>query len=186
MIDITGKRFVILGLQGSGKTELAKLILSKTENHIVYDVLQEYDGFQRYIPTDRNSRDELSATVQKLILPRVKPDLFIIDEANRYLLPKPTPLPAGIDELNDWSRHMGKYGLSWGCIARRPTQLHTDIVELAHYLFIFVLKGKNDQQYLDSILPGLGSQVASLPDYHFVIVDAGRKLVIHSPIPDVT
>lgn len=178
-MDITGKRFVILGLQGSGKTELAKHLLSKAKYHLVYDVLHEYEGFNRYVPTDRNSRDELSKMVNKLVIAELKPTLFIVDEANRYMLPKPTALPSGITELNDWSRHIG---LSWGAICRRPTQLHTDIMELAHFLFIFVLKGKNDNQYLDTILPGLGDTVAGLPDYHFAVVSENRSVSIHSPI----
>jgi len=179
MIDLTASRFVILGLQRAGKTEFAKHLLSLTPRHLVYDVLDEYDTFDRYIPEDRNSKDELSDVTQKLVIDKLKPDLFLIDEANRFLLPKPTPLPIGVAELNDWSSHMG---LSWGVIARRPTQLHTDIIELAHYLFLFVLKGKNDMQYLDSILPGLGETVASLKPYHFAIVDAGRSVSIHTPI----
>lgn len=180
MIDITNKRFCILGLQGSGKTELAKHLLRGSSNHLVYDPLQEYDGFRRYVPDDRNSIDELTLCIQKLVVAKLKPDLFLLDEANRYCPPKPHPLPMGIAELNDWSRHMS---LSWGCICRRPVQLHSDLMELAHYLFIFVLKGKNDGMYLDSILPHLSDTVASLPDYHFAVVAENRSVSIHAPIP---
>ena len=179
MIDITSKRFVILGLQGSGKTELAKHLLRQSSNSFVYDALNEYDGFRRYIPTDRNSIAELEKCVKRLVLKRLKPSLFILDEANRYLIPKPHALPEGIEELNDWSRHMR---ISWGCVCRRPTQLHTDIMELAHYLFIFVLRGKNDCAYLDGILPSLGDMVSGLPKYAFAVVTENRSVTLHSPI----
>jgi hypothetical protein len=179
MIDIANKRFVILGLQGSGKTELAKYLLRQSANSFVYDALKEYEGFRRYVPTNRNSIPELEECVTKLVLKRLKPSLFILDEANRYLIPKPHALPRGIEELNDWSRHIG---ISWGCVARRPTQLHTDIMELSHYLFIFVLRGKNDCAYLDSILPSLGDMVSDLPVYSFAIVTENRSVTIHSPI----
>lgn len=179
MIDLTHKRFCILGLQGSGKTELAKHLLRQTTQHLVYDVLQEYTEFRRYIPEDRNSADELTECVQMLVVKKLKPSLFIIDEANRFCPAKPRLLPLGIAELNDWSRHMG---LAWGTICRRPVQLHSDLMELAHCLFIFVLKGKNDRLYLDSILPGLGDKVASLPDYHFAVVNENRNVSLHSPI----
>lgn len=178
-MDITNKRFVILGLPGSGKTVLAKSLLNKSTHHIVYDVLKEYDGFYRYIPTKRNSREELTYFIQNFIIKTFKPNLFIIDEANRYMPPKPTPLPMGVSELNDWSRHMG---ISWGCIARRPVQFHSDIMELAHYLFIFVLKGKNDRAYLDCIIPGLGDTVAELEQYHFAVVTESREVYVHNPI----
>lgn len=180
-MDITAKRFVILGLQGSGKTVLARHILSTAKYHLIYDVLNEYDGFRRYVPTDRYSAEELTACIQKLVLVKLKPTLFIIDEANRYMPPKPANLPSGVAEMNDWSRHF-EPPLSWGCLCRRPVQLHSDIMELAHYLFIFVLKGKNDRFYLDTILPGLGDIVANLPEYHFAVVTQSRSVSIHSPI----
>jgi len=180
VIDLKGKRFVILGLQGCGKTEFAKYLLRKTPSHLVYDVLKEYKGFRRYIPTDRNDKAELTECIQKLVIKKIKPSLFIIDEGNRYCEPKPNPLPLGVAELNDWSRHMG---LTWGVICRRPVQLHTDIVELAHYLFIFVLKGKNDMAYLDDVLPHLGEQVSALEEFHFIIVSENRTITHHEPIP---
>jgi len=179
MIDLTNKRFVILGLQGSGKTILAKHLLSKTKKHLVYDVVKEYKGFNRYIPTDRNSKEELESFIQVLVFKRVKPSLLIIDEANRYLEPKPTALPLGISELNDLSRHIG---ISWGVICRRPVQLHSDMMELAHYLFIFNLRGKNDISYLDTILPGLGDTVANLKPYEFAVVSDNREITVHEPL----
>lgn len=179
MIDITNKRFVILGLQGSGKTVLAKYMLSKCSRHLVYDTLREYKGFIRYTPTDRNSKSELERMIKTLVFKKVKPQLFIIDEANRFIEPKPTALPQGVNELNDWSRHIG---ISWGCICRRPTQLHTDMMELAHYLFIFCLRGKNDTAYLDSILPNLGDTVSNLKQYEFAIVTENRSVYVHQPI----
>lgn len=179
LIDITNKRFVILGLQGSGKTVLAQFLLGKCSNHLVYDVLREYQGFNRYIPTDRNSKTELERAIQILVFKKVKPDLFIIDEANRFIEPKPVPLPKGVNELNDWSRHIG---ISWGCVCRRPVQLHTDMMELAHYLFIFVLRGKNDTSYLDSILPNLGDTVSNLKQYEFAVVTDNRSVIIHPPL----
>lgn len=179
MIDITNKRFVILGLQGSGKTVLAKHLLSKSNSHLVYDVLKEYQDFNRYIPTNRNSKEELARAIQILVFRKVKPSLFIIDESNRFIEPKPIPLPKGINELNDWSRHMG---ISWGCICRRPTQLHTDMMELAHYLFIFVLRGKNDTAYLDSILPNLGDTVSNLKQWEFAVVTDNRSVIVHAPL----
>jgi len=182
-MDLTNKRFCIFGLQRSGKTELTKHILRGVPNHFVYDPLDEYDGFNRYKPDDRNSIPELSDCIQKLVIPRVKPDLFIIDEANRYILPKPTPIPAGVDELNDWAGHMG---LSWGAICRRPVQFHSDITELAHVVFFFILQGRNDSSYMDDLLPNLSTTVSTLPQHHFAILEtgsAGRVVSVHSPIP---
>lgn len=184
MIDLANKRFVIFGLPGSGKTELGKYILRSTRNHLVYDPLggdpnhHDWDGFRRYVPDDRESVGEFNRATKELVIGK-RPRLYLVDEANKYILPKPHPLPSAIADLNDLSRH---WGITWGLIARRPVQFHTDVVELAHYVFVFGLGGKNDRAYLDSIISGLGDDVANLPKYHFAVVEGGRQYYIHSPI----
>lgn len=181
--DLTNKRFVILGLQGSGKSYFARGLLQHEQASLVYDVLREYTGFNRYIVKYRQhgkeGLDELNLLVSKVVIGSKRIKLFVIDEANRYCPPKPHPLPDSILELNDWQRH---YGISFGVIARRPTQLHSDLVELAHYMFIFQLKGRNDLAYLDSIAGGLGDQVLALPQYQFVVVHPNHETEIQPPI----
>jgi len=181
--DLTDKRFAILGLQGTGKTYLAKGLLEKQPLSIAYDVLHEYQGYNRYIVKNRQYGDEaiaeLNMLVSKVVIGSGKIKLFVLDEANRFCPPKPHPLPDSILELNDWQRH---YHVSFGVICRRPTQLHTDLIELAHYLFIFQLKGKNDLIYLDSMSAGLGDKILALPQYHFVIVHPNHEYEVHQPI----
>ena len=183
-IDLTDKRFVILGLQGTGKTYLAKYFLKHNAASIVYDTLGEYQGSNRYIVKYRQNSpeaiEELDTFIAKIVVASGKIRLFVIDEANRFCPPKPAPLPDGVLELNDFQRH---YKISFGTIARRPTQLHTDLVELAHYIFIFQLKGKNDLLYLNALADGLGDSVLSLPEYHFTIVYPNHTFEVHAPIP---
>ena len=181
--NLTNKRFVILGLQGTGKSYLARHLLQQQPAHIVYDVMREHSGFNRYIVKYRKhgkeGLDELNLFVQKVVIGSKQIRLFILDEANRYCPPKPAPLPDSILELNDWQRH---FDISFGTIARRPTQLNSDLTELANYKFIFQLTGVRDLSYLDSIVKGLGDQVLSLPAYHFVIVYPNHATEIHPPV----
>jgi len=166
MISLENKRFCIFGLQGSGKTYLAKYILRQFgDAGWVIDVLNEYNGFNRYVMQDRTFMgiSELDMAIEH-ILKHYKPKLLIIDEANRYCRNK-QPLPETVSYLNDFHRHMN---LSIGFISRRPTQLNTDLVELAHYLFIFKLVGKNDLIYLDMLYPNLSQIVFELEQYNFV------------------
>jgi DNA helicase HerA-like ATPase len=178
MIDLTLRRFCIFGLQGSGKTELAKAILRRAPNHLVWDWHQEYKGFNRYLVKKRYDLErQITLVIQKLV-PKV--DMFLIDEANR-LAPNRSPLIPAIAELNDDSRH-APWRLSLGFLARRPVQLNTDLVELSHYLFIFNLKGKNDIDYLNDLAAGLGDTVATMAPYHYAAVDQYRNYKIMAPV----
>ena len=185
-IDLTGKRVCIFGLQGSGKTNRLKALLEGKDDYIIYDPLHEYVGFNRYKPQHRSyseeSQAELNNFIEKRIIPNeTRPAFFMIDEANRYC-PNKRPLPDMVEDLNDFNRH---YGLALGFIARRPVQLNTDLVELAHYLIIYNLTGKNDYQYLESLSNGLGDAVKSLPEWHYVLVDPQRNYKICSPVQNM-
>lgn len=181
-IDIANKGFAILGLKGTGKSVLVKSILRGNKDSMVYDVLHEHTGFNRYLPKYRDGSDAGIAELNYFVRQCIQPGnirLFILEEANRYCPPKPKPLPPAMLDLNDFNRH---WHISFGVVARRPTQLNSDLIELAHYLFIYRLVGKNDYQYLESVAEGLGDAVRGLPDYHFVVCGPDRKFQVHAPV----
>jgi len=186
--DILNKRAVIFGLQGSGKTELAKHLNRGVRGQFIYDVHHEYNGFNRYLvenkrPDLRNKNDsaiaELNSVVNQVVLNSGQVRLFTLDEANRYC-PNHYPLPASILVLNDDNRHDR---IGFISIARRPAQLNTDLTELAHYIFIFQLTGRNDYSFLEDTAIGLGEAVKKLKAYHFIIVHPDRHFEFHPPIP---
>jgi len=182
MLDLSGKSFCIFGLPDSGKSTQANFILNAYgKSAFIYDTLGEYadEPYDSYRPDDRYSPGELE-TVIRAILKSRRYSMVIIDEANRFCPPKPAPLPQAVADLNDWRAH---YGLSVGFIARRPVQLNQDLTELAHYLFIFNLKGKNDIAYLNDLVAGLGDAVLNIPKYHFIMMDPGRNYELYSPVP---
>ena len=179
--DLTDKTWAVFGLKGTGKSVLVHYICSRERAHFVFDPLGEHEGLNRYTPRHRDEQGipELEAVISRVVLGSGKVRLFAIDEANRYCRPR-RPLPGAVLQLNDFSRH---YQVSFGLVARRPVQLHADLVELAAYLFVFNLKGVNDSRYLDYLCPGLGDAVATLPPYHFVVVAPDRSYAVHPPLP---
>jgi len=180
VIDLTEKGWCIFGRRGGGKSWLLKHILDSTPDHLVYDPLEEHPGYRRYIPEDRTSIPELEALVNDLVIPeQFRPSLFVMDEANRYIRPKPNPLPSGINDLNDFARH---WDMSVGYVCRRPVQFHTDIVELSNYLFFFGLSGKNDHAYMEDLHHGLGDAVRNLKKYEFISLADGQVMTLHAPI----
>jgi hypothetical protein len=197
-MDLGSKGWAVFGLRGSGKSWFVKSVLESTPDHLIYDPLKEHKGYNKYTPTDRTDIEELSTFVEKVVIKGVrvtednkaqfptrrvgetwKPELFVIDECNRYVYPKPTRLPKPIADLVDYGRH---WNLSFGAVARRPVQFHTDLIELADIVFFFQLPGKNDHAYLESLHSGLGDTVRDLPPYHFVAFSHGSEITVHAPI----
>lgn len=186
-VDLTNVTFCILGVKKSGKSTLANIILNDTgRDALYYDTLGETPpsaAFNYYVPRDRYSVAELETIIKKITPPAgadvnqfIPPyTMFIIDETNRFCPPKPHPLPPAVADLNDQNRH---YLMSVGYVARRPSQLNSDLIELANYLFIFRLTGKNDLIYLDATVKGLGEAVAGLDNYQFVLVFPDKHFTV--------
>ena len=189
-MELTGKTFCILGLKGTGKSTIANVILNTYgAKALYYDTLYEApetSPFDIYQPKNRYSVAELETVIRSIVpqnvnlLPKYR--MVIIDEANRFCLPKPSPLPAAIADLNDQCRH---YLMSAGFIARRPSQLNQDLMELADYIFIFKLTGKNDIVYLNNTVTGLGDTVQALGHFEFVTVNPDKSFEVCEPVtPD--
>ena len=197
-MDLGSKGWAVFGLRGSGKSWFVKSVLETTPDHLIYDPLAEHAGYNRYRPTDRTSIEELNTVIEGPVIQGVKvtegnkhmfptrrvgeryqPELFVIDEANRYIYPHPTRLPKPVEDLVDLGRHMK---LSFGVVARRPAQFHTTLIELCDHVFFFQIPGTADHRYLESLHVGLGDTVRDLPPYHFVAFSHGSEITVHAPI----
>jgi len=185
--ELKGKAITVIGLKGSGKSVWVQYLLSSVKKHLIVDPMLEYQGFRRYIPKFRSFSDaameELDMVAEELVVPKkgnkAKVDLFAIDEANRYC-PARHPLTPLIMDINDFQRH---WDLTTVWVARRPTQLNTDLVELSNWIIVFNLAGKNDHQYLNDLSAGLGDAVLELPKYHYMFVDENRHYEQMNPVP---
>lgn len=184
---LKGKGICVFGLKGSGKSVWTRNLVSQYKDHIIVDPMLEYPGFRRYIPQNRFYGDEaiqeINTLAELLVVPKknnakAKVDLFAIDEANRFC-PSKVRLPAAILDINDYQRH---WDLTTVYVARRPVQLNTDLVELANYIVIFNLAGKNDHQYLNDLSRGLGDECLKLPKYHYMFVDENREYQVMEPV----
>lgn len=180
-INLVNKLACIFGLNATGKTTLAKHIAQKY-NTIIFDVLGEYDSnkFDVYVPKSKEYPD-IAEEFEKFISfmqDNNKYNLIIVEEASR-IFPNRIPLKPKARAFLDTFRHKNK-GLI--LIARRPSQLFTDFVELSHYLFVFNLKGLNDISYFNKINYNLQDIIATLKPYHFVVILPNRDFVICEPV----
>lgn len=161
-----GRKITIVGLQGSGKTYLAKnYFLKNMKRHLVIDPNNEYEGFNRYIPKFSDDfdklREELKLMIKRLILPNVrwiekkknkkkvkKPlHLVVMDEADLYMPSKKT-MPQPLRYLYVECRHMQ---LDLIAITRRLTDINAYPVEVSDYLIVFKQTGYNDLKRLREI-----------------------------------
>lgn len=187
-------RKTIVGLQGSGKTQLAKKMIrektTKKQKVLVVDILGEYNekglgNVDIYIPNNSiNPISEVSELVNNYIITPFKEQktqpyrLVVFDEASRYLNTK-LSMPDEIGYINDFARHLNIDVIT---IARRFTQLNTDLVELSHNLYIFNQSGLNDIKRLNELAIGLGDSVLDLKPYHYIEVNQHRKYFLRNPI----
>lgn len=152
---------MILGLQGSGKTTLLQRLVTD-QRHIILDPLGEH--------TDYNSKQILPSEFFKLIKPFGRA-IVGFDEASRYL-GKGNIKQDALDYF-DSHRHFHQTPV---VIARRPSQLHSDIIDLATKIIVFNLPGANDRSVLESIAPSLGEQARAVKGHEYIWTDEGRAV----------
>ena len=182
-VSFADKQVAVFGLRGTGKsTFVNNLARGYKRKALVWDPLGEVSGvttYDTYVPelADETEFERVVAYARSH-----KYQLLVADEINRLALPKPHPLPPCIRDMVDYSRH---WHLTVAWVARRPVQVHTDLIELADFIVCFRLTGKNDRAYLESLSEGLGDAVFSLPDYHYILVNPDRTFRRCRPVPKV-
>jgi hypothetical protein len=172
------KSTLIVGMRGSGKSTCAHFIAEQPQyKALVYDTIWEFpynhNKYDVYRPKDRYSKAELIHVINTEIKNKNKYNLLLIDEANRFIPGGGKALDPAFVDLNDIQRHKPyEIGVIW--IARRPVQLHPDVVGLASNIICYLLTGANDIRCLNNIKAGLGDEVSLLKKYHAIAFCEGQ------------
>lgn len=187
-ITHTVKKTVILGINGSGKTYMAKTgYLDKEKHHLIIDPMQEYGGYKNYHTRPAESleklQEELAIVIKKIVnvnAPKMEEKrkvknplkLFVIDEADLFI-PAKKNMPFAVHRLIVECRHRN---LNLLFISRRPTDLNAHLMDLADELIIFKQTGVNAIKRLDALAAGLGQAAHDLDyDKHeYLIVNRQR------------
>lgn len=182
-------KIVVCGYNQSGKTTLVKKLINDSNvQTLIYDWHGEYktcgNNCVIYKPKFRidetQKQVELNKVLNAIFVNKAKAfKILVIDEANQYC-PNMKPLPQSVQDLYDNHAH---YFQSLIVITRRPTDLNTSLIEVAHLRIFFRLDGKNDIQYLNNLKSGLGDVVSSLEPYHFAVLDNFGNISICKPMP---
>lgn len=182
-MDFAGKKISVFGIQGSGKTHLAKKIMGNYRAPIVYAVHKEdFADTRCYIFKARNLQADLEPFCKRVkeMAQQGKIDCMVLDEADMFVRDNFDISPSLLDLVLN-HRH---YNLAMIFISRRPQDLPTRIVESCHYLFCFMLEGENALKKFQNIHPDFPNLLKSL-DYqrhNFVFKELGRPPQIHAPV----
>lgn len=189
-MELLGSHIVVCGMKRQGKSNWLQYVLSEFDayrNALVYDMNREHDNLARYVPTHRNgekARTEAGEVVKHFVTDNdrgLRPDLLVMEEATRYC-PNGGGTPDPIMEVADLARHLN-VGLLAVC--RRLARLDTTLVELADYIVVFALRGKNDRSRLNAESPGAGEAAAELSDYEYLIIGPDRRWTVHEAVPEM-
>lgn len=182
-LDFKGKQVLVCGLKNSGKTNFSKwALLELFPMHMAFDPMNEYKdkwGFNQYVPSSRRgeeARKELGLFLDEVVKPSRKSlDAVVIDECNRFHT-KGGELKGPIGELVDvGSSH---WDMATFFIARKPTQVHTDVRGLSDYWILFNLTDSNNIKMLNQdVADGLGDAVKDLDPngYECIVVPPERE-----------
>lgn len=185
------KATVILGLRGTGKSNAARAIVSQDPDHaLVYDPQGEFndlcDVLQPKAFDYPEAADEFARLLNRADLWHGGPQggyrLLIVDEAQRIAPGGGRALHPRIARFNAEHRHI-PMGVLW--IARRPAELHPEIINLADHLVIFKLPGTTDERFLEGTSKGLGKAIRELEDFECMYVDQGRHFTRCAPFPNM-
>lgn len=188
--DLLGKikknHIFICGNKKRGKTNLVKYILTRKQDHLVFDPHNEYKRFNQLIPetpAGKQANKELAGFMEKIIKPQQhKIRDLVLDEVNMYS-PKGGDIDGPVGEAVHWgSSH---WNMNIYFLTRRPQDVHTSIRGLADYYFIFQTTGDRAKNILDNIISGLGEKARNLDKYEFLLITPGRDIYEMDPVPNM-
>jgi len=152
---------IILGKRGSGKTTLARYLISTFNFSIfIFDVIGNYRDFKdkaNYLLL--NPRSEAPNLYFQKILENGN-TFVILDEADRY---EYSP------ELSDLINLGRNFNIGYLAIARRTANIHKDFLSNSNYSFIFHHSQENDIAHIIRSYAVNPEEITSLKQYEFLV-----------------
>jgi len=178
------KRIILIGMQGSGKTTIAKKIIRAFKNPLVYGVYSEEwekepNKIKMTIPKSF-SAEAFNEFSEGLIQEQIKNktyDALFVDDADLFF----TNNLNNFESTNRLFISMRQLGLSLVLASKRPQNLSTKTYENADLIFNFAVEGVNVKKYLENLhekmkilLPKLSRE-----KHNFILKEIGKEPVLY-------
>lgn len=191
-IDFKEHKTCIFGIQGSGKSELARFIVKKHfKTPLLYKVNPDWDNQKNvliYEPKNVMNEFEYFCSFARKKAMDGKIDCIILDEADLFIEWN-YQLKEDLHDLILNHRHRGKekrgYGVALLFISRRPQDLPTKLVESSKHICVFKMEGDNAIKKFNNISQGFGDSLQELDNenFEFYYKALGKQPVKCSKIP---
>jgi len=179
--DIRNQKFMVMGLQGSGKTYFSREIIKQRNYNVLvysphqhdfknepdnfiyfkfYDFVKDFENFCKYA---------IELGKQKLI------DGVLIDEFD-LVLKNNYDMKQNTTDLFINHRH---YNIFLIAVSRRPQDIPAKIFESAKFIVCFALQGENVKTKFNNIYKGFGDMILKL-DYskhEYIFKEIGKPPV---------
>lgn len=182
-MNLKEMKIFVGGIQGSGKTELAKYLATNFKKAIVFTPhSDDWKKEKVFIYEAKNPRGDLPefCNAVKIMAKEKKIQLVIFDDAD-LLFQSNMDIPLSLRDLHINHRH---YNLALMFVSRRPQDIPTPIIESSHYSFILKCEGDNIRKKFNEINPLIWRLVEQIKykDYKFVIKPIGEAPYLHDKI----
>lgn len=189
--DIKDVKTCIMGIQGSGKTELGKKFAEDMKKSIwVLINLDDAKGMPKnvkLVSLPKKSFEEMDELCKVVIDlgKQNKCNCLIIDEAD-MLIPKNIEKLQKFRSIHDLLINHRHYGLAVVFMTRRPQDLITLVVESSEHSFIFALPNSDNiyrkMKHLDDSIPEMMKDNLTKANHRFIHKKLGDKPILMEKI----
>ena len=179
VVDFSNQKVIICGLQGSGKTTLAKKMVMNKRAMVYTPHLDEWEDMPNNIILYKHknfySDIEDFLRLAKKLGKEHKIDGIVIDEFDMIF--KSNYDVNKIDIMNDIVLNHRHYNIFLIGITRRPQDIPAKIFESSKYIISFALQSPNAIKKFNEIYPGMGEMIKNLDFYkrEFVLKEIAKE-----------